>query len=170
MANTYDVPDLVQLTATITDADDNADDPTALVILVKHCDGTYVGYGTSTGWSDQGNWNAATNTPTLADGTGTAGQYYTVTAAASVDLGSGTISFAVDDRVFYNGYQWRRWHSPSATTLTKSATGIYYVNHPVSGDDVDGPVDQVYYRGETVGVDMVAGGEAWFNVRVPEVF
>lgn len=170
MANTYDVPDLVRLTVTVTDADDAADDPTALVILVKKTDGTYVGYGSSSGWSDQGNWDASANDPELADGTGTAGDYYTVTAAGSVDFGNGSISFEVGDRVFYNGYQWRRWHAPSATALTNSATGVYYVDHPVSGSDVDGPVDKVVWRGETVGVGKVAGGESWFNVSVPEVF
>lgn len=48
-----------------------------------------------------GNWDADTNTPALSDGTGTAGQFYVVSVAGTQDLGSGSITFAVNDRVIY---------------------------------------------------------------------
>lgn len=48
-----------------------------------------------------GNWDANTNTPTLADGTGTAGQFYIVSVAGTQDLGHGDITFDVNDRVIY---------------------------------------------------------------------
>lgn len=55
----------------------------------------------------KGTWSAATNTPTLADGTGTAGWYYICSAAGTVNFGSGNITFAVGDRVSYNGSVWQ---------------------------------------------------------------
>lgn len=49
----------------------------------------------------QGNWNAATNTPTLIDGAGNPGDVYQVTTAGTQNLGSGSISYAVGDFVIY---------------------------------------------------------------------
>ena len=40
----------------------------------------------------KGNWDASTNSPTLADGTGNAGDVYLVNVAGTQDLGSGNIS------------------------------------------------------------------------------
>ena len=54
----------------------------------------------------KGPWNASTNTPPLAAGSGTAGDYYDVTVAGSSDLGSGSITFTVGDVVKYNGTTW----------------------------------------------------------------
>ena len=55
----------------------------------------------------KGYWNAATNTPTLADGTGTKGDMYYVDVAGTRDLGSGTQRFYVGDRVLYDGNVWK---------------------------------------------------------------
>lgn len=57
----------------------------------------------------KGAWNAATNTPELADGVGTCGDTYRVTNAGSVDFGAGAISFAVGDKAIYNGTVWEKW-------------------------------------------------------------
>lgn len=54
----------------------------------------------------QGSWNAATNTPHLANGTGVAGNFYICTTAGSVDFGSGAIAFAVNDACAYANNQW----------------------------------------------------------------
>ena len=40
-------------------------------------------------------WDASANVPTLSDGTGAANQAYIVTVAATRNLGSGNITFAV---------------------------------------------------------------------------
>lgn len=66
-------------------------------------DATYLPTSSDT---PKGAWNASTNTPTLADGSGTAGDYYDVTVAGSSDLGSGSITFTVGDVVKYNGTTW----------------------------------------------------------------
>lgn len=128
--NHYDIGDDVRLTGTFTDVNDSNVDPTAVAAIVKKPNGSYIGY-LSSGFSSQGNWDANANSPSLADGTGTAGHYYTVSVAGSVDFGDGAISFAAGDLVYYNGVSWRRIPSPSATAVTKSAVGIYYVDQPV---------------------------------------
>ena len=56
----------------------------------------------------QGTWDAFTNTPTLADGVGTAGDLYIVSVAGTQDLGSGAITFAIGDEAVYNGTIWQR--------------------------------------------------------------
>jgi hypothetical protein len=49
----------------------------------------------------KGIWNAANNTPTLADGVGNVGDEYIVGVGGTQDLGSGNITFAVGDFVLY---------------------------------------------------------------------
>ena len=48
-----------------------------------------------------GIWNAANNSPTLADGVGNVGDEYVVGVAGTQNLGSGNITFAVGDFVIY---------------------------------------------------------------------
>jgi len=81
-------------------------------------DATYLPTGADTA---KGEWNANTNTPTLADGGGTAGDYYDVTTAGSVDLGSGSLTYTVGDVVKYNGTTWYKIDSV-ANVLDGSAT------------------------------------------------
>lgn len=71
----------------------------------------------------KGAWDASTNSPTLADGTGNAGDVYRVSVAGSQDLGSGSQSFGVGDWVMYNGSIWQ--HSPATDAVTSvfSRTG-----------------------------------------------
>jgi len=56
----------------------------------------------------KGMWNPATNTPTLANGTGTAGWVYKASVDGTANLGSGSISFLVGDFVIHNGTAWER--------------------------------------------------------------
>lgn len=70
----------------------------------------------------KGKWNASTNTPALADGTGTDGDFYIVSVAGTQDLGSGSIDFYVNDRVLYNGSEWERVPSGQVDSVN-GATG-----------------------------------------------
>jgi len=74
--------------------------------------------------SYEGTWNANTNSPTLADGTGNAGDVYIVSVAGSQDLGSGSISFAVGDWVIYNGSIWQKSVNSNAVVSVNSQTGV----------------------------------------------
>lgn len=58
----------------------------------------------------KGNWDASSNTPTLADGTGNAGDVYRVNVAGTQDLGSGPQVFVVGDYVVYDGAIWDLSH------------------------------------------------------------
>lgn len=74
----------------------------------------------------RGAWNASTNTPTLADGTGTAGDFYEVSAAGTRSLGSGSIAFVLGDFVVYDGAVWAR--TPMvATAPTADEAGLKIV-------------------------------------------
>ena len=66
----------------------------------------------------QGGWSAATNFPTLANGSGTNGQEYIVTAAGTVNFGAGNVTFAVGDNVIYNGTTWIKIPVSSSAGVT----------------------------------------------------
>jgi hypothetical protein len=55
----------------------------------------------------KGTWNASTNTPTLASGVGTKGDYYVVNVAGSTTL-DGISNWGVGDWATYNGSVWQR--------------------------------------------------------------
>ena len=56
----------------------------------------------------QGAWDASGNSPALADGTGTQGNYYIVSTAGNKDLGSGNLTLTVGDWVIHNGAEWEK--------------------------------------------------------------
>lgn len=70
----------------------------------------------------EGMWNAATNSPTLADGSGDTGQMYKVSVAGSHDFGSGAISFEVGDYAIYNSSG--LWEKSDTTDAVKSVNGL----------------------------------------------
>lgn len=61
--------------------------------------------GTISAMAYQGTWNASTNSPSLATGTGTQGYYYRVSVAGSTTLDDVT-SWAVDDIAIFDGSEW----------------------------------------------------------------
>jgi hypothetical protein len=71
----------------------------------------------------KGTWNASTNTPTLANGTGDTGDVYICNVAGTVNFGAGPITFAVGDYVIYSGTIWQR-SSGAVGTVTSVAASI----------------------------------------------
>ena len=59
-------------------------------------------------FSYQGTWAASSNTPTLANGSGTAGYTYYASDSGSVNFGAGAISFTAGDAVVYDGSIWQK--------------------------------------------------------------
>jgi hypothetical protein len=55
----------------------------------------------------KGTWNASTNTPTLASGVGTKGDYYQVSVAGATSL-DGISNWGVGDVAAFNGTTWQR--------------------------------------------------------------
>jgi len=72
----------------------------------------------------KGTWNASTNTPTLADGTGDAGDVYIVSVGGTQNLGSGSITFDAGDWVMYNGSVWQKSTGSNAVASVNGQTGI----------------------------------------------
>ena len=88
----------------------------------------------------KGQWNAETNTPTLADGTGTKGDFYVVSVAGTQNLGSGNIQFFVNDRIIYDGSVWSRLSAGDVKTVnsvlpTDGNVALTGENIPVSSTD-----------------------------------
>tara|TARA_R110000823_G_scaffold307464_1_gene430524 strand:- start:2343 stop:3194 length:852 start_codon:yes stop_codon:yes gene_type:complete len=55
----------------------------------------------------KGTWNASTNTPALASGVGTQGDYYVVSVAGATDL-NGITNWGIGDWATFNGSVWQR--------------------------------------------------------------
>jgi hypothetical protein len=83
----------------------------------------------------KGTWNAATNTPTLANGTGDTGDVYICNVAGTVNFGAGPITFAVGDYVIYSGTIWQR-SSGAVGTVTSVAASITGDSVTISGSPV----------------------------------
>jgi hypothetical protein len=78
--------------------------------------------------SYKGAWNASSNTPTLADGTGTNGDFYRVSVSGSQNLGSGSISFYAGNLVIYNGSIWQQVGASTAASTAARQTPSGLVN------------------------------------------
>jgi hypothetical protein len=83
----------------------------------------------------KGMWNASTNTPTLANGTGDTGDVYICNVAGTVNFGAGPITFAVGDYVIYSGTIWQR-SSGAVGTVTSVAATITGDSVTISGSPV----------------------------------
>lgn len=69
----------------------------------------------------KGAWDAATNSPTLVDGTGNLNDIHVVSVAGTVDFGSTPITFYIGDWVFYNNDD--KWEKLSNSTVVSSVNG-----------------------------------------------
>jgi hypothetical protein len=70
----------------------------------------------------KGTWSAATNTPTLVNGTGNQGDVYLCNVAGTVDFGAGPIAFFVGDQVIYSGSIWQRASGATGTVTSVAIT------------------------------------------------
>ena len=69
-----------------------------------------------------GTWNAATNTPTLVNGTGDAGDLYICNVAGTVNFGAGPIAFVVGDWVLYGSGTWQKSSGQNGTVTSVAAS------------------------------------------------
>lgn len=100
----------------------------------------------------QGSWNASTNSPTLADGTGNAGDVYRVSVAGTQNLGAGNISFEIGDLVIYNGTVWQR--SPLGVVMSVDEKQTFVLS---AGDITNGYVDLANVA-DTDSIDLLVRG------------
>ena len=84
----------------------------------------------------KGTWNAATNTPTLANGTGDTGDVYICNLAGTVNFGAGPITFAVGDYTIYSGSIWQRSSGAVGTVtsvgITESGDALTITGSPIT--------------------------------------
>lgn len=86
----------------------------------------------------KGDWAASTNTPTLADGTGGTGDFYIATDGGTVDFGSGNITFALGDKVYYTGSVWAK----QDFSATASEIPIVDTGGLITATDVEGALQE----------------------------
>lgn len=89
----------------------------------------------------KGMWDASTNTPTLANGTGNAGDVYETSAAGTVDFGAGPISFSLGDWAVYSGSVWQKSINSNAVASVNGFTGIVVLDT----DDVSEGSTNLYF-------------------------
>ena len=112
----------------------------------------------------KGQWNAETNTPTLADGAGSKGDFYIVSVGGTQNLGSGNIQFFVNDRIIYDGSVWARLSAGDVNTVnnvlpTNGNVALTGENIPVSSTDptlLSAPLTTDRYADSSVTTEKVA--------------
>ena len=88
----------------------------------------------------KGTWDASTNTPTLADGTGTNGDFYVVSVAGTVNLGTvanpRNVTFYVNDRIIYDGAtsQWARLPAAEVRTINGQTGDVVLTANDIDYD------------------------------------
>jgi hypothetical protein len=83
-----------------------------------------------------GTWNAATNTPTLVNGTGDNGDLYICNVSGTVNFGAGPIAFVVGDWVLYGSGQWQKSSGQNGTVtsvaVTESGDSLNITGSPIT--------------------------------------
>ncbi len=98
----------------------------------------------------KGAWSAATNTPTLIDGSGDVGDTYRVSAAGTQNLGSGPIAFLVGEFIIYNGSIWEQSPAADGVISVAGKQGIVTLSQDDLSDTIiTTPVndDMLFYNG-----------------------
>jgi len=73
----------------------------------------------------KGTWNANTNSPALASGVGTKGDYYVVSVAGNTTV-DGISAWGVGDWIVFNGTAWQKVEGGSAELALNAQTGTSY--------------------------------------------
>lgn len=102
----------------------------------------------------KGTWNAATNTPTLSDATGSVGQQYAITVDGTRNLGSGSVEYKAGAVLQHNGSIWQQIASPDAVASVFGRKGTVV---PASGDY---SIGQITGAGTAAAKDSGAAGSA----------
>ena len=91
-----------------------------------------------------GTWAASTNTPTLTNGTGNAGDVYVASDAGTVNFGAGNITFAAGDWVIYSGSIWEKSVNSNAVASVNGFTGVVVLDT----DDIAEGATNLYFTDE----------------------
>lgn len=109
----------------------------------------------------QGTWNATTNSPALADGTGTKGFYYVVGTAGSTTI-DGINSWALGDWIIFNGTVWEKVDNTDSVLSVNGQTGAVVISttNVSEGDNLYLTTERVQ---DIVGVMFNNGGGATWS-------
>ena len=75
----------------------------------------------------KGTWNASTNTPVLASGVGTKGDYYVVSVAGTTNL-NGVTDWQINDWAVFNGSVWEKIDNTDLVVSVNGQTGVVVLN------------------------------------------
>jgi hypothetical protein len=92
-----------------------------------------------------GTWNASTNSPTLANGTGDKGTYYKVSVAGTANV-NGIIDWKVGDWIIYNGATWDKIDNTDSVVSVNSQSPDAAGNIVLSASNINTgilPISQV---------------------------
>ena len=106
----------------------------------------------------KGTWNALTNSPTLASGVGTKGDYYVVSVAGSTNL-DGITDWQVGDWAVFNGSVWQKIDNSDLVVSVNGQTGVVVLGP----NDVGSTANTTYVL--TSGL-LSGGGQLNGNVTV----
>lgn len=112
----------------------------------------------------KGTWNAATNTPTLVNGTGDTGDVYRCNVAGTVNFGAGNISFKVGDWAIYNGTIWEQSNNSDAVSSVFGRTGDITAQE---GDYNIGQMGDVTLTSPATNDYIRYNGTGWVNTPFP---
>jgi len=76
----------------------------------------------------KGTWNASTNSPTLANGSGTSGWMYIVGTAGTQNLGGGSVTYNASDLIVYDGTNWIDIAANNGVVSFNTRTGAVTLN------------------------------------------
>lgn len=110
----------------------------------------------------QGVWNATTNSPSLASGTGTQGFYYVVSVAGSTNL-DGVTDWKVGDWAIFNGTAWEKVDNTDAVSSVNGFIGA--VN--LTTADIS-EVTNLYFTAARVLATVLTGFAAGGNTAVAD--
>jgi hypothetical protein len=82
----------------------------------------------------EGTWNATTNSPTIASGTGSKGDYYVVSTSGSTNI-DGITDWKIGDWIIFNGTVWDKVDNTDAVSSVNAYTGAVSL---VTGDVLEG--------------------------------
>lgn len=88
----------------------------------------------SGGLNYQGTWNASTNTPPLANGTGSKGFYYKVSVAGNTTI-DGNTNWTIGDSIVFDGTTWDKFEggSPDVSSVAGKVGAVTLNNTDISG-------------------------------------
>jgi hypothetical protein len=99
----------------------------------------------------EGQWNATTNTPALADGVGNAGDVYRANVAGTTNFGSGAIAFNLGDWAVYNGTVWEYAANSNLVMSVNGQQGVVVLDT----DDIAEGTALYFTEARVLGTDLL---------------